>query len=456
MRRVHEEAWYRMASVRTNKETGSKTVLAYAGINPRTRKPKYVSTTLPATATDAEIEEAKERMDAKAAVSKGDVNLMTIQTVVEYYLDISALGDMAKSSLSSYWSYTRCHINTRIGNIPFDSADAKLFSGFFYDLRRPKEDGGAGLAQSTVKKIHAFLSGCFNTLKGEGVIPANPMADVKVKPGDYPEAKPLTPSDFVKLRQYLLDVLSRPVSNEDEYEEHTFATILWADLHTGIRRGEISGLQLRHEVEGFEIEPATGDYIPIPALRIARVIVQIKDKEKDRLIVKDKTKGGRARTVTIDELTDEYLTAHDAIQAAVLAEHGVRTTDTTPLFAHADGSIFTPAQLTDAMKAIVSRLGLESYVHLHTLRHTHATYLLEEGEPIRRVQERLGHKDVQTTLRLYGHVLPGSDAATAKRFAATGERMMKRQCNAVSSQYVPTCPRTGETCCRFDDSFLEN
>lgn len=445
-----------MASVRTNKETGSKTVLAYAGINPRTGKPKYVSETLPATATKAEIEEAKERMDAKAAVSKGDVNLMTIQTVVEYYLEISELGEMAKSSLSSYHSYTRCHINPRIGSVPFEKADAKLFSGFFYDLRRDKEEGGAGLAQSTVKKIHAFLSGCFNTLKGEGVIKANPMADVKVRPGDYPEAKPLSATDFVKLRQYLLDVLARPVTNEEEYEEHTFATILWVDLHTGIRRGEISGLQLRHEVEGFEFEPVTGEAIAIPALRIARVIVQIKNKKTDKLIVKDKTKGGRARTVTIDELTDAYLTAHDAIQTAILAEHGIRTTDATPLFAHADGSIFTPAQLTELMGEIVEKLGLESFVHLHTLRHTHATYLLEEGEPIRRVQERLGHKDVQTTLRLYGHVLPGSDAATAKRFAATGERMMKRQCNAVSSQYVPICPRTGETCVRFDDSFLEN
>lgn len=453
---MDEEERRNVASVRTNPKTGSKTVLAYAGINPRTKRPRYVSTTLPSTATDAEIDEAKERMDAKAATSKGDVHLMTIQTVVEYYLDISELGDMAKSSLSSYRSYTRCHINPRIGSVPFEKADAKLFSGFFYDLRRGQQDGGAGLSQSTVKKISAFLSGCFNTLKGEGVITMNPMSDVKVSPGDYPEAKPLSPTDFVKLRHYLEDVLARPVTSREQYEDHTFATILWTALHTGLRRGELSGLLLRHETQGFEIDAETGEAIPVPALRVARVIVQIKDKNTDKLIVKSKPKGKRVHTVTIDDVTDEYLRAHDEIQATILVERGMPTTNSTPIFAHADGSIFTPAQLTELMKALVEKLGLEKHVHLHTLRHTHATYLLEEGEPIRRVQERLDHKDVSTTLRLYGHVLPGSDAATAKRFAATGEKMMKRQCNTVSAQYIPNCPRTGETCVRFTDSCLEN
>ena len=61
-------------------------------------------------------------------------------------------------------------------------------------------------------------------------------------------------------------------------------------------------------------------------------------------------------------------------------------------------------------KKAMQAIGKPDY-NFHCLRHTYATFLLSNSVPIKFVQEHLGHSTAQTTLNVYGHVMPNINFA---------------------------------------------
>lgn len=438
-----------MASVTVDKRTGNFAVRAYAGINPATRCPMSVSETLPRTATEGEIEAAKARQDARAAVTKGDPSLMDVGTLLDYHIDCMEADGAAPGTVDAYRSYARRHVS-RIARVRVPDAGPAVFTRLYRDLRRPKDEGGAGLSAATVEKIHAMLSGCFATAKADGRIADNPLAEVKVAHVDPDEAEPLSPEDFAALRAYLDRALSEPVDGDEGWWRYMIACLVWTALHGGFRRGELCGFRRRRRETRWRVED--GELVEERGLFVRKVRAR---KTGEGVIEKDPKSDASIRFVAMDAASEAVLDALEAVQDAVLADHGLRAGPDTHLFSHADGWPLDPREVTDAMAALAEELGLAPWVRVHTLRHTHATYLLLNGWDMVSVQRRLGHASSATTTGRYGHVLPGRGSEVAGGFARISDRMAAR--GRVSPEfatptppaYAPKCPLSGETCARF-------
>jgi integrase len=93
-------------------------------------------------------------------------------------------------------------------------------------------------------------------------------------------------------------------------------------------------------------------------------------------------------------------------------------TPDTLVFERADGTMPVPGSVTHAFTKYAKRAGVTG-VHLHNLRHTHASLMLKAGVHPKIVSERLGHSSVAFTLDTYSHVVPGLQEAAALKFDET-------------------------------------
>ena len=54
-------------------------------------------------------------------------------------------------------------------------------------------------------------------------------------------------------------------------------------------------------------------------------------------------------------------------------------------------------------------------IHVHDLRHTFASLLIQNGESLAYVKEQMGHSSIKMTVDTYGHLVPGGNKAAVDR-----------------------------------------
>lgn len=135
-------------------------------------------------------------------------------------------------------------------------------------------------------------------------------------------------------------------------------------------------------------------------LRVSELIyLKIDDINMENCMLKCLGKGSKERIIPFGSKAYQSLRLYlDKVRQKL-----VKNPNEDILFLNSRGERLSRQGIFYLVKKYVLKAGIEKKVTPHTLRHTLATHLLENGADLRSVQEMLGHSDISTT-QIYTHV----------------------------------------------------
>jgi integrase len=246
------------------------------------------------------------------------------------------------------------------------------------------------LAPTTIRKIHAVLSGAFTAAVRWGWVGVNPMDSV-IQPR-APKPQPTPPSTEQAAR-----IVDAAWKQDDDW-----GTFVWLTFVTGARRGELVALTWN------DLDLTAG------VLSIRRGLI----RRSGRTRIKD-TKSHQMRRISLDKVTVALLKEHHARWECRCSAIGADCPDTAYVFSYAadNSRPCNPDTMTHRYSTMTAALGLDT--HLHELRHYSATELLSAGVDLRTVAGRLGHGGGgATTLKVYAAWVQAADEQAAELLAS--------------------------------------
>lgn len=295
----------------------------------------------------------------------------------------------------TYGEYVRMKERTyqAIGHIRIDRLQPQHLLDFYKQLGEPgmNQRTGGGLSPKTILHYHTFISSIMERAVKWQMIQENPCRRIDPPKVDRHQIICLDDEQAMK---FLACLETQPL------EDKTFFTLA---LYTGMRRGELLGL------EWPDIDLTTG------VISIRRTS-QYGGKKLGTYTDDTKTEQSK-RSIRVTQNVVELLGAYKVEQAERRLRLGDAWaggwTEHPRLFTNQDGRPMSPSTPLNRLKRILSRNGLPD-VSLHSLRHTNATLLIQQGVSIRAVSGRLGHSQTSTTMNIYAHQIQSADAAAAE------------------------------------------
>ena len=236
------------------------------------------------------------------------------------------------------------------------------------DLKRAKPEmvqmymswmQGKGKSASSVTRFLASIKSFYNYMLAQGVVKASPAKGIVANRVErkYPE---ILTNKEVEL------FLDQPQCVDAKgFRDHAMLELLYA---TGIRVSELISLDLED-------------------LNLAAGFIRCESKGKERIIPLYHT----AVKALSDYVRD--------VRPQLLADGGE-----TALFVNMNGERMSRQGFWKIIKHYQDKAGIEKDITPHTLRHSFAVHLLENGADLRSIQEMLGHADISST-QIYTHVV---------------------------------------------------
>ena len=254
-----------------------------------------------------------------------------------------------KQDLKQFCDYL---VDNNYSYFPENSPDVLDFFEYF---------GKDGKANSTKIRMNTSVKKFYQWLFNSKLVQKNPMVDV-----DSPKKQKTLPVSL----------------SNDEVEK--LITAPNTEKPLGIRDRAI-----------LEVLYATG-------LRVSELVnLKLDDLHLDIGLIKTVGKGDKERLLPIGDVAIEWTQRYiDEVRTQLVANYGNKTDS---VFLNFHGNKLTRQSIWRMIKQYINQVGITKDVTPHTLRHSFATHLLENGADLRVVQELLGHSDISTT-QIYTHI----------------------------------------------------